>query len=98
MRSGTPQEDVLALELAGAAEPESPVDLERLNAALHELARRHERQARIVELRFFAGLSIPEVAGLLEVSERTVEGDWRYARAYLARELESEDEEARGPR
>ncbi|MDX1998884.1 MAG: ECF-type sigma factor, partial [Thermoanaerobaculia bacterium] len=46
-----------------------------------------ERPARIVELRFFAGLEVTEIAGLLGVSERTVKRDWSFARAWLLREL-----------
>jgi RNA polymerase sigma factor (sigma-70 family) len=57
------------------------------SAALDELARLDERQARIVELRFFGGLTVPEVADFLGVSARTVEGDWTHARAWLRREL-----------
>lgn len=45
------------------------------------------RQARVVELRFFGGLTVPEVALILDVSKRTVEGDWAHARAWLKREL-----------
>ncbi len=45
------------------------------------------RQAQVVEMRFFAGMSVEEVAGVLGVSKRTVEGDWTMARAWLMREL-----------
>jgi len=60
-----------------------------LSAALDKLGRFDERQARIVELRFFGGLSVPEVANVLGLSARTVEGDWTHARAWLRRELSS---------
>ena len=63
------------------------VDLLELDRALGKLARLHARQGRIVELRFFAGLSIAEVAGILGVSPGTVKGDWRMARAWLRAEL-----------
>jgi RNA polymerase sigma-70 factor (ECF subfamily) len=66
------------------------VDLEQLlamNEALERLAALDERQARVVELRYFAGLTVPEVAQLLGVSQRTIEGDWTHARAWLKREL-----------
>jgi RNA polymerase sigma factor (TIGR02999 family) len=66
---------------------EPDVDLLALDEALHELARLHERQARIVELRFFGGLSLKEVAEYLEVSRRTVDGDWHMARAWLRGKL-----------
>jgi len=59
-----------------------------LDQALERLAEHDERQARVVELRFFGGLTVPEVAHLLGVSKRTVEGDWTHARAWLKRELD----------
>jgi RNA polymerase sigma factor (TIGR02999 family) len=62
-------------------------ELLALDAALHELARVHPRQATMVESRFFGGLDIPETAQLLDVSEATVLRDWRAARAWLAQEL-----------
>jgi RNA polymerase sigma factor (TIGR02999 family) len=63
------------------------VDLLALDEALDRLAALDERQARVVELRFFAGLTVDEVAEALDVSARTVAGDWRLARAWLSREL-----------
>jgi RNA polymerase sigma factor (TIGR02999 family) len=71
--------------LARAAE-EGP-DLVALDRALERLAALSERQARIVELRFFGGLPVESVAYLLEVSKRTVEREWRFARAWLAEAL-----------
>jgi RNA polymerase sigma factor (TIGR02999 family) len=70
------------------------LDLEQLlvmNEALDRLAELDERQARVVELRFFGGLTVPEVSQLLGVSQRTVEGDWTHARAWLKRELARSD-------
>lgn len=64
-------------------------DVEALDAALEKLSRLKERQARVVELRFFAELSIEETAEALGVSHGTVENDWRFARAWLLRELSS---------
>ena len=58
-----------------------------LDAALRKLAGLDERQARVVELRAFGGLSNAEIASLLEVSERTVERVWHFARAWVRREL-----------
>jgi RNA polymerase sigma factor (TIGR02999 family) len=58
-----------------------------LDMALDRLRNLNERLSRIVELRFFAGLSVEECAELLEVHERTVKRDWRKARAFLFREL-----------
>lgn len=59
-----------------------------LDAALRALARRFPRQARVVELRFFGGLGVPEVAACLGVTERTVVRDWATARACLRGHLE----------
>ncbi|HVS17103.1 MAG TPA: ECF-type sigma factor [Planctomycetota bacterium] len=63
------------------------VDLLALDEALARLAALSERQARVVELRYFSGLSIDETAEVLGVSPRTVDGDWLVARAWLKREL-----------
>lgn len=64
------------------------VDLLQLNEALEALGQRSPRQANVVELRFFGGLSVPEIAHVLEISERTVKEDWRVARAWLRQSLE----------
>jgi RNA polymerase sigma factor (TIGR02999 family) len=58
-----------------------------LNEALDRLAEHDERQARVVEMRYFGGLKVEEVAEVLGVSKRTVEGYWTHARAWLLREL-----------
>jgi RNA polymerase sigma-70 factor, ECF subfamily len=65
----------------------SEIDLLALDEALSRLAALNERQARVVELRYFSGLSIDETAELLGVAPRTVDGDWLVARAWLKREL-----------
>jgi RNA polymerase sigma factor (TIGR02999 family) len=62
-------------------------ELLALNDALDKLARLDERQARVVELRFFGGLTTAEIAEALGVSERTVGNDWKHGRAWLKREL-----------
>ena len=64
-----------------------PVEFEELDRALDELARLSERQARVVELRYFGGLSVEEAAEVLEVAPATVKRDWATARAWLYREL-----------
>lgn len=66
------------------SDPTSVLDLD---AALVKLAQWDERQARIVELRYFSGLSIEEVAQILEVSPRTVKREWTLARSWLHGEL-----------
>jgi len=63
------------------------VDLVDLDDALEELARMDARQGRIVELRFFGGLTIAETARVLSVSEATVERSWASARAWLFRQM-----------
>lgn len=62
-------------------------DVLALHEALERLATLSERQARVVEARYFAGLSVEQTASALGVSPRTVEVDWSIARAWLAREL-----------
>lgn len=63
------------------------VDVEVLNDALTALAKQDARKARVVELRFFGGLSLEETAEVLEISEETVTRDWRMAKTWLFREL-----------
>lgn len=65
------------------------LDVQALNLALGRLEALHSRAARVVELRFFAGLSAPETARVLSVSERLVFDDWSFARAFLHRELKA---------
>jgi RNA polymerase sigma-70 factor, ECF subfamily len=62
---------------------ERGLDIIDLRHALDRLAEAYPRQAEVVTLRFFGGLSIPEVVATLEVSDTTVETDWRFARAWL---------------
>ncbi len=63
------------------------VDLLALDQSLEHLAARSWRQARVAEMRLFSGMSAREIAEVLEVSERTVKGDWQVARAWLARDM-----------
>ena len=67
-----------------------------LDGALRQLADLDERQARIVELRFFGGLTGAEIAALLGISRRTVDRDWRFARAWLRRQLDGGPAHASG--
>jgi RNA polymerase sigma factor (TIGR02999 family) len=71
-----------------AAESDRDVAIDALDAALNRLEARDERQARIVELRWFGGMSVAEIAHVLNVSQSTVEKDWRMARLWLLRELQ----------
>lgn len=72
--------------LAGG-EPVAGVDLLALDAALGELAGIDPRQAELVELRFFAGMTVPETATALGVSPATVKREWALAKAWLYRKL-----------
>ncbi len=72
---------------------EDPGEIIDLDAALSKLATVQPRQAKTVELRFFGGLSLEETAQTLEVSRDTVKLDWRFARAWLNRELSTPDGE-----
>jgi RNA polymerase sigma factor (TIGR02999 family) len=77
----------VALDDSVALAPQRAEEILALDEALDKLAHLDERQAQVVEMRFFAGMSVEEVAGVLGVSKRTVEGDWTMARAWLMREL-----------
>ena len=78
----------LSLDRADALMPGIPqADILALDEALTRLAVEDEREAKIVELRFFAGLSVEETAAALGVSPRTVEDDWAMAKTWLKREL-----------
>jgi RNA polymerase sigma factor (TIGR02999 family) len=70
-----------------AASPEPDLDLIALDEALDRLAARDPDKAKLVELRFFAGLTMPEVAEVLGVSLATAERRWAYAKAWLLAEL-----------
>ncbi len=72
-----------SIEVAGRRD----VDLVSLDDALNELARFDPQQARIVELRYFTGLSIEETAEVIGISPATVKREWAVARAWLYREL-----------
>ena len=82
--------DVLIVTLTGAlAEPQPAAadDIMRVHEALEELAGVDARLAQVVEMRYFAGLSEPEIALALDISERTVRRDWEKARLLLSRVL-----------
>ena len=71
---------------------EGDIDLLDLADALERLRTRYPRMADIVEQRFFCGLTVAETADVLNLGVRTVEKDWRFARAWLWRELDGTDE------
>ena len=75
------------LDDAGLAATQNSHDMLALNSALTRLSNLDPRQAQVVELRFFGGLSVEETAEALGVSEKTVKRDWAMARAWLKGEL-----------
>ena len=84
-RGGAARAVTLHPELVGNAD-----SLERVlqvHEVLDPLSEEHPRPARVVELLFFAGLSVEEAAGVLAVSDRTVKRDWRFARAWLLKKI-----------
>lgn len=78
-----------------AASPAPDVDLLALDRALVALAAIDARQAQIVELRFFGGLTVEEAADVIGMSARTVKREWQMARAWLKREMAQRDAETR---
>jgi RNA polymerase sigma factor (TIGR02999 family) len=78
----------LPLEFADrAAGPEPTTDLVALNEALTRFQEQDPVKCQVVEMRYFAGLTTEEIASVLDISTRTVERHWRYARAWLYRAL-----------
>jgi len=77
----------VTLSEAIGATRDAPVDLLALDEALRHLEQVSERQCRVAELRLFSGMTHPEIAQALEISERTVKQDWQLARVWLTREL-----------
>ena len=82
--------DRVTLGEAALAAEDRTVDVLALDQALSSLAERSARQARVAEMRLFAGMAAQEIGDALQVSERTVKGDWRMGRAWLARALRGE--------
>jgi RNA polymerase sigma factor (TIGR02999 family) len=89
-RGGDPERITLDEQLlpAGAAGGARTIDLVALDAALDKLAELDARQAKVVELRYFGGLSVEDTASALDISPATVKRDWTIARAWLKRELD----------
>jgi len=78
---------MLSMSKADRLSPKPDLDLVALDDALNDLAAIKPQHSRLVELRFFGGLTIEEAAQVLGVSHATVERDWSFARAWLRREL-----------
>jgi RNA polymerase sigma factor (TIGR02999 family) len=81
----------ISLNEALVVPPGRASDLVAIDEALEALAKIDARKGRVVELRFFGGLSIDETAAVLQVSPETVRRDWRLAKAWLRRELDGEE-------
>jgi RNA polymerase sigma factor (TIGR02999 family) len=87
MKRGGREIMVVTLDDSVVGAEATPGEVLALDAALGELARFQPRQAHMVELRFFGGLDVAETAKLLQVSEATIQRDWRAVKAWLARTL-----------
>ena len=90
-RRGGPNAIRVPLESVDLAAREPGAHLLAVDAALDLLSRLDARKAQVVELRFFGGLSIEEIAAAIGVSPRTVHSDWAFARAWLYRTLSASD-------
>jgi RNA polymerase sigma factor (TIGR02999 family) len=88
-RGGGAQQVSLSLLEAPSGRPD--VDLIALEDAMERLASRDERKSRVVELKFFGGLTTEEIAEVLEISVATVEREWAFARAWLYDAIEGKD-------
>jgi len=77
----------VTLDEAAGVPAQSGADLVALDQALNDLAKLDERQSKVVEMRFFGGLKLEEIAEVLKVSVGTVRRDWSMARAWLHKEL-----------
>jgi len=79
-----------------AISPDKLDEVEQLDEALKKLEKENPRQARVVELRYFGGLSVEQIGALLQIAPRSVKRDWALARIWLFRELrpEAKDPEA----
>lgn len=85
-----PLDEALTIALETSREP-TKIDLILLDEALNKLAKLDERQARIVELRYFTGLSVEETAEVFGLSEKTIIREWKVAKAWLRREISHEN-------
>jgi RNA polymerase sigma factor (TIGR02999 family) len=86
-RDAGPGEPVSISGVPSPAREADPVDVLALNTALSELAQMDPRQAEIVEMRYFAGLTVEEVAEVLEISTATVKREWSTAKMWLRRQM-----------
>jgi RNA polymerase sigma factor (TIGR02999 family) len=90
-RAAAKRQGGVRVTLSEALNVADEVDVLGVDEALTRLSEFDEQQARVVELRFFGGLSIQETAAALHISESTVKRDWTMARTWLSRELQNSD-------
>ena len=88
VKRGGQDQQRLSITSAETVIKQPQIDLLALNEAMNELAQLDPQQSRIVELKFFGGLSIEEIAEVLSIGHATVERDWKMARAWLRKQLE----------
>ena len=79
------------VELAAEFYESRRIDVARVDQALHALERLDPRQGQIVELRFFGGLTVPEISAAMDISAATVQREWALAKLWLRRELSRSD-------
>ncbi len=88
--------EIVPLEDALVFAPETSKSLLELNDALQSLSEKDQRKARVVELRYFGGLTVDETADVLHVSPNTVARDWEFSKAWLRTEIEGPNNESGG--
>ncbi len=86
-RGGSVQ--IIPLEEVGELVDNGAVDFVALDAALQSLAVDYPRPSKVVELRFFGGMAAREISAVLQVTDRTIERDWEFARLWLRRALDT---------
>lgn len=86
----------ISVDEASPASPEMSLDVIAIHEAMEQLAARDERAAKVVELRYFGGLTALETAEVLGISERLVQREWSFAQAWLRDKLNGKDPDA-GP-
>jgi RNA polymerase sigma factor (TIGR02999 family) len=79
----------VSMDAIPALKTDRPEQLLALDEALEQLTKLNRRQAQIVEMRFFVGLTVEQTAAMLNISAETVKLDWRFAKAWLQRQMRS---------
>jgi RNA polymerase sigma factor (TIGR02999 family) len=88
-RGARPEHVTLDVNIAAAEPGHTPIDLIALDDALNALGEIDQRKVRVIELRFFGGLTVDETAAVLDVAPDTVARDWRMARSWLLKQLDT---------